>query len=797
MGLDGLRSRRIVLATLPSGARSRLVCDSRRLVVRDSSRIVVVVLAALIAMASIGVCAEIDDQDLEQRVEVLLGRMTLAEKIGQMNQYSSTFDLTGPPPKDAAAQARLERIRTGGVGSMLNVTGAEATRRAQQLAVESSRLGIPLIFGFDVVHGYQTMFPIPLAEAASWDLEAVERSARVAATEAAAAGVHWTFAPMVDISRDARWGRVMEGAGEDPYLASAVAAARVRGFQGSDLAALDTLAACAKHFAAYGFAEAGRDYNTVDISEHTLRNVVLPPFRAAVDAGVATIMNAFNEVGGTPATASVHLQREILKGEWGFEGFVVSDWGSIGEIVQHGAAADAREAALSAVVAGSDMDMESESYIAHLEGLVRDGLVSEALIDDAVRRILRVKFHLGLFDDPYRYVDSEREAALVGSEEHRAAARDVARKSIVLLKNEGALLPISKTTGTIAVIGPLAADTDTPLGSWRARAVSSSAVSLLAGIEAAVADEVEIRYAEGAPLGVGQRSFIHELELNESDRSGFSDAVAAARGADVVIVAVGEEAFQSGEGRSQVDVGLKGVQDELLKALAEVNENVVVVLMNGRPLVLEWMTEHLPAIVECWHLGSEAGHAIADVLFGDFNPSGKLPVSFPRHVGQLPLYYNHKSSGRPDPTGAVFWSHYTDAPNTPLYPFGFGLSYTTFEYSAPKLSASEIGLDETVDVEVRVTNTGDRAGFEVVQLYVRDHVGSVTRPVKELKGFARIHLEPEQSTTVVFTLGAEDLAFYTAEGSWEAEPGEFTVFVGSSSEEVQEARFFLQAPSEG
>ena len=737
--------------------------------------------------------AEVAPEDVAGRVQALLEQMTLEEKIGQLNQYSSSFDLTGPSAGDAEGRARYDRVRKGLVGSMLNVTGAEETRRAQKLAVENSRLGIPLIFGFDVIHGYQTMFPIPLGETASWDLEAIELSSRIAATEAAAAGLHWTFAPMVDIARDGRWGRIMEGAGEDPYLGSVVAAARVRGFQGEELDATDTIAACAKHFAGYGFAEGGRDYNTADFSEQTLRNVVLPPFQAAVEAGVATIMNGFNEIGGVPVTASAHLQRDILKGEWGFDGFVVSDWGSIGELVPHGVAEDARAAARMAIRAGSDMDMESGAYLAHLADLVKDGVIDEALVDDAVRRVLTVKFRLGLFDDPYRYSDPERERELVYSEEHQRIARDVARKSIVLLKNEGDVLPLDKNAGTIAVIGPLAADKDAPLGSWRGKAITDSAVSLLEGIEAAVSPDVEIRYAKGAPLAVGERSFIRELELNRDDQKGFDEALAAARGADVVIMALGEEAFQSGEGRSQVDIGFKGVQRQLLEAVHGVNPNIVLVLMNGRPLTLVWPAMNVPAILETWHLGSQAGHAIADVIFGDYNPSGKLPVSFPYHVGQEPLYYNVKNTGRPGPSDMVFWSHYTDAPNVALYPFGYGLSYTTFGYSDPILSAKEISMDETLRVEVVVRNIGSRRGEEVVQLYVRDLVGSVTRPVKELKGFEKIALDPKEERKVTFTLSAEDLAFYAADGTWKAEPGEFIVYVGASSVALKEAKFVLNA----
>lgn len=732
------------------------------------------------------------DAAVEKKVDALLAQMTLEEKVGQLNQYSTIIDLTGPAPTQGEQKAMYDQVREGQVGSLLNVTGAEATRKAQQLAVEGSRLKIPLVFGLDVIHGYRTMFPIPLGEAASFDMALVERSARVAATEAAAAGVHWTFAPMVDIARDARWGRVMEGAGEDPFLGARVAAARVRGFQGQDLGAVDTVAACAKHYAGYAFAQAGRDYNTVDITEHTLRNVVLPPFKAAVDAGVATVMNSFNEIGGIPATGNVHLQREILKGEWGFRGLVVSDWGSIGEMVPHGFVASLEQAARVAAVAGSDMDMESRAYVVHLAGLVRSGAVEPKLVDDAVRRVLRLKFRLGLFDDPYRYSDAAREQRALADPAHQTAALEVARASIVLLKNDASLLPLDKNASSIAVIGPLAADKDSPLGGWRAQAVSNSAVSLLEGIQAAVSKGTRVVHAEGAKLATGERSFVGELTFNTDDRSGFAAAVEAARGASVVVMALGEEGFQTGEGRSQVDIGLKGLQEELLRAVLEVNKMVVVVLMNGRPLAIPGVVAAVPAVVEAWHGGSQAGHAIAQVLFGDYNPSGKLPMSFPRHVGQLPYSYDHKNTGRPNAIPLVFWSHYTDAPNDPLFPFGFGLSYTSFSYSEPRLSAAEMSRDGELRVSVTLTNTGTRAGTEVAQLYVRDLVGSVTRPVKELKGFQKLELAAGQSRDVVFTLKASDLAFYTAAGRWEAEPGAFRVFVGGNSRDVKQAGFSLR-----
>jgi beta-glucosidase len=520
--------------------------------------------------------------------------------------------------------------------------------------------------------------------------------------------------------------------------------------------------------------------------------VVLPPFKAAVEAGAVTVMNSFNEIGGVPATGSVHLQREILKGEWGFDGFVVSDWGSIGEMVPHGFVAGLPDAARVAMSAGSDMDMESAAYVKHLADLVKAGKVETKHLDDAVRRVLRVKYALGLFDDPYRYSDAAREKARIGSAEHVEAARDVARKSIVLLKNEGGLLPLGEAVGKVAVIGPLAADKDTPLGSWRAQAVTGSAVSLLEGIQAAVPASTKVVHAEGVRLTVGERSFARDLVFETKDRSGFPAAVEAARDADVVVMAMGEDAFQSGEGRSQVDIGFKGLQEELLRAVHEVNKKVVVVLMNGRPLVLGWTAENAPAIVETWHLGSQAGHAIADVLFGKHNPSGKLPISFPRHVGQLPLYYNHKSTGRPNELPIVFWSHYSDAPNTPLYPFGFGLSYTTFAYSDLRLDRKEMARDGEVKASVTLTNSGAKAGAEVVQLYVRDLVGSVTRPVLELKGFQKVELKPGESREVTFTLKPSDLAFYTGAGKWEAEPGDFEVFVGGNSRDLKKAAFTLR-----
>ncbi len=729
---------------------------------------------------------------IDNRVEELLSKMTLDEKIGQMNQYTSRWEMTGPAPENVDSMLIYNMIKKGQLGSMLNVTGVEAAQKVQRWAVDSSRLGIPLILGYDVIHGYKTMFPIPLAEAASWDPEAAKLSSKVAASEAAAAGQNWTFAPMVDIARDARWGRIMEGSGEDSYLGAKMAYARVKGFQGDDLAAPNTIAACAKHFAAYGFIEAGREYNKVSMGEPTLQNFVLPPFKACVDAGVATFMNAFNTLNGIPATANVHLQRDILKGEWGYKGFVVSDWNSIGEIILHGVAANKKEAAKLAITAGSDMDMEGNVYIETLKELVDAGEVNESLVNDAVRRILHLKFELGLFDEPFKYCNAEREKTELLSKKNLDASREVAKKSIVLLKNEGTILPLSKSSKKIAVIGELAESKDVPLGSWRAQAVTNSAVSLLEGIENVVGKS-NVTFAKGPDYVVGERSFTTPLKFNLTDRSGIGKAKSVAAAADVVVIALGEDCFQSGEGRSQTDISLKGLQQELLQEVYKVNKNVVVVLMNGRPVVINWMAENVPAILETWHLGSEAGNAIADVLFGDYNPAGKLPVSFPRATGQVPLYYNHLSTGRPDGNGGtVFWSHYTDEKNTPLYPFGYGLSYTTFKYSDLSLSSRTLEAGGKLTITATIENTGKKDGEEVVQLYVRDLVGSISRPVKELKGFKKIRLTPGEKKQVSFELTPRDLAFYGASGEWKTETGDYKLWVGTNSAEGLESGFVLK-----
>ena len=726
---------------------------------------------------------------IDKKIDSLLALMTLEEKVGQMNLYNGFWDVTGPVPKEVSSNLKYEHLKKGYVGAMLNVRGVKHVREIQRIAVEESRLGIPLLFGFDVIHGYKTLSPIPLAESASWDLEAIKHSARIAATEASAAGINWTFAPMVDISRDPRWGRVMEGAGEDPYLGSKIATARVKGFQGDDLKKRNTIAACAKHFAAYGFAEAGREYNRVDISNITLLNDVLPPFKAAVDSDVKTFMNSFNTLNGIPVTASKYLQRDILKNDWDFKGFVVSDWASINEIIFWGHAKDKKEAAKLASIAGSDMDMEGYVYIQELVNLVKEGAVSENIIDDAVKRILRVKFELGLFDNPYRYCDESNEKEMIGNKQHINAALDMAKKSIVLLKNENSLLPLKKEDQKIALIGELAADKNSPLGSWRLASDDDTAVSILEGMQEYSGNT--LIYKKGVSLVVGETGFIREVNINTTDRIGIDEAVAIAKMSDVVVMVLGEHGFQSGEARSRTTIDLPGLQQELLEAVYKVNKNIVLVLQNGRPLALEWASEHIPAIVEGWQLGTQTGNAVAQVLYGDYNPSGKLPMTFPRNVGQIPIYYNHKNTGRANNReGNVFWSHYIDKENTPVYPFGHGLSYTSFKYSNLSIAKSE-SSNLPITVSVDVTNVGDYDGKEVVQLYIRDLVGSITRPVKELKGFELITLQKGETKTIEFELTKKELGFFTNNGSFIIEPGDFEIFVGGSSETSLKDKFTL------
>lgn len=727
---------------------------------------------------------------IDQKVDSLLSIMTLEEKVGQMNQYSGFYDVTGPSPKEGQAANKYKHLEQGLVGSMLNVKGVKKVRAFQKIAVENTRLGIPLIFGFDVIHGHKTLSPIPLAESASWDLEAIENSARNAAIEASAQGINWTFAPMVDISRDARWGRVMEGAGEDTYLGSLIAKARVNGFQGEDLSLNNTIAACAKHFAAYGFVEAGKEYNSVDIGTSTLYNVVLPPFKAATDAGVKTVMNSFNQLNGIPATGDNFLQRDILKSQWEFDGFIISDWGSITEMQQHGFAKDLEDAAKKASIAGNDMDMESYAYVNHLVDLVKNGDVEESVINEAAGRILKVKFELGLFEDPYRYCNLEHEKEIVGSKKLHDDALDMAKKSIVLLKNDNAVLPLKKEGLNIAVIGELANDKTSPLGSWRLAAEDNTAISVIEGLSEYARNKVT--YSSGPVVFEGSQHFIKEVPVNTTDRSGFNEAVETAKNKDVVIMVLGEHGFQSGESRSRTNIDLPGLQQELLEAVYKVNKNVVLVLMNGRPLAINWADEHIPSIVEAWQLGTQSGNAIAQVLYGDYNPSGKLTMTFPKNIGQIPMYYNHKSTGRPiNKENNVFWSHYSDVDNEPLYPFGHGLSYASFAYSNLKLSKTEANIGEDIEVLVNLTNTSNVAGKEVVQLYIRDLFGSVARPVKELKGFEMVPLNAGETKTISFILNNDSLGFFDNSGKFIIESGDFKVFIGGSSKTALEADFTL------
>ena len=725
--------------------------------------------------------------EIEVKVEELLSKMTIEEKVGQMVQYNGFYDATGPAPAEGKAQKKYEHLKKGMVGSFLNVKGVEQVKALQKIAVEDTRLGIPLIFGLDVIHGQKTLSPIPLGESASWDLEAIEKSARVAAIEASAMGVNWTFAPMVDIYRDARWGRVMEGAGEDPYLGAKIGVARVKGFQGDDLTANNTIAACAKHFAAYGFVEAGKEYNTVDVGTSTLYNVVFPPFKAVVEADVKTVMNAFNIVNGIPSTGNSFLQREVLKGKWNFKGFVISDWASGAEMISHGYAKDLKEAAMYAANAGSDMDMESYAYVDYLVDLVKEGKVKESVIDEAAGRILRVKFELGLFDDPYKYCDEAREKELLYHDDHQKAALDMARKSIVLLKNDGKVLPLNRSQKKIAVIGDLADDKTSPLGSWRVSSDDETAVSVLEGIKQYTSD---FTYANGVDVVTNQVNFVVELDINTTDKSDFKEAIKLAKKSEVVVMVLGEHGFHSGEARSRTDIGLPGLQQELLEEVYKVNKNIVLVLMNGRPLALPWAAENIPAIVETWHLGTQSGNAIADVLFGEYNPSGKLPMSFPRSVGQCPIYYNKFNTGRPvNAEKNVFWSHYTDEENDPLYPFGFGLSYSEFVYSDLKVDDSD---QKNIKVSVKIANTSDIDGEEVVQLYIHDKAASIVRPVKELKGFEKINIKAGEAKTITFSLTNEELGFYNGEGIFMVEPGEFDVMIGTSSEEGLTGSFELK-----
>jgi beta-glucosidase len=701
----------------------------------------------------------------------LLARMSLEEKIGQLTLYSSKWETTGP----VEGKSYVDEVRSGQCGNIFNVPKAEYARKLQQMAVEETRLGIPLLFGYDVIHGYKTIFPIPLGLASSWDMDAVEQSARIAAVEASASGINWTFAPMVDIARDPRWGRIAEGAGEDTFLACEVAKANVRGFQGDTLASADTLAACVKHFAAYGAAQAGRDYHTVDMSERELRNTYLPPFKAALDAGCASVMTAFNELDGVPCTGNEFLLQTILRDEWEFDGLVVTDYTSIPEMVEHGSAVDEADAAAEALKAGVDLDMMGSVYLENLAQLLDEGRVTLEQIDEGVLHVLRLKEKLGLFDDPYRYIDEKKEARLHYADAHLQSSREIAGKSMVLLKNESGLLPLEPGK-RIAVIGPLADTQRDLLGTWRGRGDWEMATSILDAF-----GSNKVLYAEGCGVV-------------SNDVSGFSEAVAVAEQSDVVVMVLGEAAWQSGEAASRTDIGLPGVQTELLNAVKETGKPIVLVLLNGRPLAIEEEVTLSDAVLEAWHPGTEGGKAVVAVLRGETNPSGKLPVSFPRSLGQVPIHYNMKNTGRPITTEnpIKFQSKYLDSPNDPLFPFGFGLSYSEFKYSEITLDKTVLKAGEVLTASVTISNVGDVAGEEVVQLYIRDLVGSVTRPVKELKGFRKIHLEPGESKSIEFAVGENELAFLRRDMTWGTEPGGFEVFVGTNSRDVQAVPFLLK-----
>ena len=705
------------------------------------------------------------DNEIRAKVESLMKQMTLEEKIGQMNQYSGDAQATGPIVKDTA---KLTQIRAGKIGSMLNVVDVEQTRRYQEVALES-RLGIPLLFGQDVIHGFRTIFPIPLGEAASFDLQEIENGARWAATEASASGIHWTFAPMVDVSWDARWGRVMEGAGEDPYYGARVAEARVKGFQGDDLSADNTILACAKHWAAYGAPIAGKDYNSVDMTTGHFYNFYMAPYKAAKDAGVATFMNAFNDFNNIPCSANEFLLRKLLKGDWQFDGFVVSDWGSIGEMVDHRYAENKEDAACKSVHAGSDMDMESRSYINNLANLVRSGKVDESYVDDAVRRILIKKYELGLFEDPFKYCDAERQKNTVLSPEIRQASRTMAKKSIVLLKNENSTLPVANSTKKVAVIGALADSKEDMSGFWANERVIPEMVTVKEAFEKR---GYQVDYCPG-----------YDLQTKEVNQQ--MQALRAARNADVVIVAVGERWFESGEAKSRGDIEVNASQQKLVTELKKAGKPVITLVMGGRPMIFNEIRENSDAILFTWWLGTEAGNAIADVICGDYNPSAKLPMTFPAHIAQVPIYYNHKSTGRPQKPSKGYTSCYMDIDYLPAYPFGYGLSYASFSYSNLKLSKSEMTQNETVQFSVDVTNESNLDGEEVVQLYVHDRFASVTRPVKELKGFQKVLIPAGKTQTVSFTISSKELGFYNNEGKFIAEPGDFDILAGTNSAQTQ------------
>lgn len=729
----------------------------------------------------------------QQFIQRLMKQMTLDEKIGQLNLLTSDMDVTGPFMKEDYKK----EIASGLCGAIFNAYTPRYTRQLQEIAMKT-RLKIPLLFGYDVIHGHKTIFPIPLGEACTWDMALLEKSARIAAEEASADGLHWTFSPMVDIARDPRWGRVAEGVGEDTWYGMQVARAKVKGYQGTDLSANNTILACVKHFALYGAVEAGRDYNTVDMSRHQMFEVYMPPYKAAIDAGVATVMTAFNEVDGIPATGNRWLLTDLLRKQWGFKGFVVTDYTSMNEMIPHGVAKNEYEAGGLAMNAGVDMDMQGSIYVTQLKQLLQDKKITLQQIDAAVYRVLEAKYNLGLFSDPFRYCDTTRAQQVILSAAHLQAAREIAQRSIVLLKNEGQLLPLKKQ-GTIAVIGPLADSKRDMIGNWSAAGDAARAVTLLEGIKNKLGQGATVLYAPGGHITTDANLLSkawQQPQLKQSDTANSAQMLATAleqaKKADIVVMALGESQGMTGEAASRSDISIPPGQRSLLKAIMATGKPVVLVLMNGRPLTLEWENEHVPAILETWFLGTTAGDAIADVLFGDYNPSGKITMTFPRNVGQIPIYYNYKNTGRPLDPNNKYSSKYLDVSNEPLFPFGFGLSYTRFTYSPVSLDKKQLSSTSKLRIMVKVANEGNYEGEEVVQLYIRDHQGSITRPVKELKGFKKIFLKKGESRDIVFELGAADLKFYDKELHWTTEPGSFTVFVGTNSRDVQSADFTLQ-----
>lgn len=737
-----------------------------------------------------------EKRKMDKIVDDLMSRMTLEEKLGQLNLPVAGDIVTGGP---AAASNLAGKIKAGEVGGLFNMKGVDKMRELQRVAVEESRLGIPIIFGMDVIHGYETIFPIPLALSCSWDMDAIERSARVAAVEASADGIAWTFSPMVDVSREPRWGRVSEGNGEDPYLGSEIARAMVRGYQGKNMERPDEIMACVKHFALYGAPEAGRDYNTVDMSRLRMYNEYFAPYRAAVDEGVGSVMSSFNVVDGVPATANKWLLTDVLRDQWGFDGFVVTDYASIAEMAPHGMG-DLKSNSARALKAGTDMDMVADGFRGTLAESLKDGSVSQEDIDKAVRRVLEAKYKLGLFKDPYKYLDPTRAAKEIYTDEHRREARETAAKTFVLLKNEGNILPLQKK-GKIALIGPLANTAANMPGTWSVAADLQRYSPLLDGMKRAVGDKAEILYAKGSNLTrdpkieANATVFGREMRDPRSDEELLKEALEVAAQADVIVAAVGESSEFSGECASRSNLDLPDVQKELMEALLATGKPVVMLNFSGRPTVMTWESGHVPAILNVWFGGSEAADAISDVVFGDVNPSGKLTHTMPRNVGQIPIYYNHLNTGRPttdDRWFAKYQSNYIDVLNSPLYPFGYGLSYTPFEYSDMTLSSTELPMDGTLTASVTVTNKGDREGDEVVQLYVRDLVGSISRPVKELKGFERITLKPGESRKVDFKITPEMLKFYNFDLKEVNEPGDYDVMIGPNSRDVKTLRFTLK-----